>query len=106
MDPLWSHLPVTEAAMRNLSIKKVPDEIVEKLRQRADSNRRSLQGELMEIVCRAVAPGEELHTSSAHRRTGTKNIEEIAAERHGLGNPPDPRVPSAADILRADRDAR
>lgn len=40
--------------MRNLSIKKVPDTVVEKLHLRAAPHRRSLQGELMEIVCRAA----------------------------------------------------
>ena len=34
----------------NLSIKSVPDALVEKLRQRAASNHRSLQGELLTIL--------------------------------------------------------
>ena len=38
----------------NLSIKDVPDEIAERLRQRAARNHRSLQGELMSIVERAA----------------------------------------------------
>ena len=44
----------------NLSIKGVPDDIAERLRERAARNRRSLQGELMAIVSQAVAEtGEE-----------------------------------------------
>lgn len=34
----------------NLSIKNVPDEVVEELRSRAKRNHRSLQGELMTIL--------------------------------------------------------
>ncbi len=40
-------MPVT------LSVKNVPDEVVERLRDRARRNHRSLQGELMAIVERA-----------------------------------------------------
>ena len=36
----------------NLSIRNVPDDIAERLRERAKQNHRSLQGELMEI-CKA-----------------------------------------------------
>jgi hypothetical protein len=39
----------------NLSIKGVPEEIAERLRQRAARNHRSLQGELMAIVSQAAA---------------------------------------------------
>lgn len=38
----------------NLSIKNVPDEIAEKLRQRANKAHRSLQGELMVILEQAI----------------------------------------------------
>ena len=34
----------------NLSIKNVPDELAEKLRQRAEANHRSMQGELMAVL--------------------------------------------------------
>jgi len=40
----------------NLSIKNVPDDLVEKLRKRAKRHHRSLQGELMSIVEEAVGP--------------------------------------------------
>ena len=38
----------------SLSIKNVPDEVVERLRERAERNRRSLQGELLDVVERAA----------------------------------------------------
>ena len=40
----------------NLSIKNVPEETVEQLRERAKRNHRSLQGEVMTILEAAVAP--------------------------------------------------
>jgi len=41
----------------NLSIKDVPDDVAERLRQRAARNHRSLQGELMAIVEQAAREG-------------------------------------------------
>lgn len=38
----------------NLSIKNVPDELADRLRERAQRNRRSLQGELLVILEEAV----------------------------------------------------
>ena len=38
----------------NLSIKNAPDQVVERLRQRAERHHRSLQGELMAIIEEAV----------------------------------------------------
>jgi len=40
----------------NVSLKNVPDDIVEKLRKRAKRHHRSLQGELMVILEEAVGP--------------------------------------------------
>lgn len=42
--------------MVSLSIKNVPDDLAERLRDRAKRNRRSLQGELLTILGEAVAP--------------------------------------------------
>ena len=42
----------------NLSIKGVPDDTAERLRQRAERNHRSLQGELMVIIEQAAAAVE------------------------------------------------
>lgn len=40
----------------NLSIKNVPDELAERLRQRAEAAHRSMQGELMAILEEALVP--------------------------------------------------
>lgn len=92
--------------MRNLSIKKVPYTIVEKLHLRAARHRRSLQGELMEIVCRAAEADQPWEIPPRYRSAGTRNIEDIAAERRPHSHAPDAQVPCAVDIIRADRDAR
>ena len=42
----------------NVSVKNVPDDIVEKLRGRAKRHHRSLQGELMVILEEATGPGK------------------------------------------------
>lgn len=49
--------------MPNLSIKNVPEHVVEKLRQRALSHRRSLQAELLDLVCRASEESDNDNTS-------------------------------------------
>ena len=41
----------------SLSIKTVPDDLARALRQRAERNHRSIQGELMHILESAVRPG-------------------------------------------------
>ena len=75
----------------NLSIKNAPDDVVQRLRDRAERHHRSLQGELMAII--EAAALEDRPASPA----------EILAEVRRLGL----RTPGeAAAILRADRDAR
>ncbi len=73
----------------NLSIKNAPDEVVQRLRQRAERHHRSLQGELLAIIEEAVRPDRALSPA------------ELLAEvrRLGLRTPPD-----SAAIVRADRD--
>jgi len=76
--------------MPNISIKDVPEQWAETLRQRAARNHRSLQGELMAIIERAVQetaqPAVELGQSPVGRppqhpprlengRTGCRRIE-------------------------------
>jgi plasmid stability protein len=95
--------------MPNLSIKNVPDAVVEKLRRRAARNHRSLQGELMELVCRVAGESHAADIPSAGRRpsrSGTKTIERIAAEHQARWKEPFAGGPMAVDIIRADRDAR
>jgi plasmid stability protein len=75
----------------NLSIKNVPEEIVERLRDRAKRRHRSLQGELLAIVEAAV------------EREGPLTPLEILAKVQGLGL--ETRSESA-EIVRTDRDSR
>ena len=49
----------------NLSVRGVPDEIVERLRERAKQNHRSLQGELMAILEESVERRLTLRGASA-----------------------------------------
>ena len=44
----------------NLSVKNVPDHVASKLRERAKSNNRSLQGELLALLSEAVTPRSKL----------------------------------------------
>ncbi len=75
----------------NLSNKNAADEVVERLRRRAERNHRSLQGEMLAILEDAVRPERSLSPG------------ELLAEvrRLGLGGPAE-----AADIVRSDRDGR
>ncbi|MFL5252107.1 MAG: FitA-like ribbon-helix-helix domain-containing protein [Rhodopila sp.] len=75
----------------NLSVKNAPDHIVQRLRQRAERNHRSLQGELMAIIEAAV------------REDRPSTPADILAEvrRLGLQTPGE-----AAALVHADRDGR
>ena len=75
----------------NFSIKNVPDEIAEELRERAARNHRSLQGELMAIIEAAV--GKESPLSPSEFLDGVRTL--------GLRTPAESR-----SMLREDRDAR
>ena len=100
----------------NLSIKEVPDMLADRLRQRAERNHRSLQGELMAIIERAANELPDLAGQSAGPPAGTrdwqlqgwKTVEELVAERRVLGLQPAvvQSLPLAVDIIRADRDLR
>jgi len=98
--------------MPNLSIKNVPKQVVEKLRQRAARHHRSLQGELMDLICRSADDMAKENTNditSAGKEdesSGWLSIDEIATE---LATSPrrSPRsVPLAVDIVRQERDGR
>jgi plasmid stability protein len=73
----------------NLSIKNAPDEVVQRLRQRAERHHRSLQGELLAIIEEAVKPEQELSPAGL--------LAEV--RRLGVRSPGD-----SAAIVRADRD--
>ncbi|MGE5157965.1 MAG: FitA-like ribbon-helix-helix domain-containing protein [Gemmatimonas sp.] len=73
----------------NLSIKNAPDEVVQRLRQRAERHHRSLQGELLAIIEDAAFSEQSLSPA------------ELLAEVRRLGV----RTPAeSANIIRADRD--
>ena len=113
--------------MSNISIKDVPEQWAATLRQRAARNHRSLQGELMAIIERAVQetaqPVAELGRPSTDRagmgvvvgygagghpiiRRGWKTVDQVAAELKAKYPEPVTDVPLGVDIIRADRDSR
>lgn len=116
--------------MSNLSIKDVPEAWAESLRQRAARNHRSLQGELMAIIERAVtasdahAPADDSNMDLARKgrivgydrmghpimRFGWKTVEQLVAEmkaaRGGAEPAPQPGIPLGVDIIREERDSR
>lgn len=110
--------------MPNLSVKDVPEELAERLRQRALRNHRSLQGELMAIIEQAAyepaaAAGPAWFDSNRRGlvvghdargkpiiRRGTKTIEQIAAELRERFPQPVDDVSRSVDIIRELRDSR
>jgi antitoxin FitA len=71
----------------DLSIKRVPDHLVERLRERAARNHRSLQGELMAMLENHVIPDRltieqiiELNRASGFR-TPSESVEMIREDR-------------------------
>ena len=102
MEPIRSHL------MPNLSIKNVPEEIVEKLRQRAARHHRSLQGELIDLVHRYAdeSAQEAADVTSAADSSGWLSIDELAAELTTARPKSSRSVPLAVDIIRHERDSR
>lgn len=106
--------------MPSLSIKEVPDDLAEKLRQRAAKNHRSLQGELMAILTQAVdAPAFSPSNPQMVARqepvyarigpgvkVGTKTIEQVVAEIRQRWPVPHGGPPLAVDIIRKERDER
>ncbi len=75
----------------NFSIKNVPDELAEKLRERAQRNHRSLQGELMAILEWAV--------KGSQRLTPSELVREVRAEGYASED-------QSTAWIREDRDAR
>ncbi len=75
----------------HLSIKNAPDDVVQRLRERAARNHRSLQGELMAIIEDAVKPKPARYLTA----------DDVLARARALGLP---RADEAAALVRADRD--
>lgn len=80
----------------NLSVKNVPDDLVEKLRKRAKHNYRSVQGELMAILEEATGPTKlsvdeaEKHLRALGFRTGDDSRTWVRELRDAARVPPDP----------------
>jgi hypothetical protein len=126
MAPLF----LQEAAMGvNLSIKSVPDEWAERLRQRAERNHRSLQGELMALLEQAVQapaaralplapelpglapwPGSSRPDAPpAGSQRGTLSVEDISrrvSARYAGQPAPAEGLASSVEIVREMRDSR
>lgn len=98
--------------MPNLSIKNVPEPLAEALRQRAERNHRSLQGELMAILEQATSDaGDSRKVGADPGGSGlyglpAKSVAQIAAEHRARYGSPVTDAPLAVDIIRAERDAR
>lgn len=76
----------------NLSIKNAPDDVVDRLRERAKRNHRSLQGELLAII-------EDASIAAPPKLTQAEFLTEIRTL--GLSTPAE-----SVAIIRADRDRR
>lgn len=74
---------------QNISVKKVPDEIVLGLKARAQLHHRSLQGEVLSILEAVVLPKRKL------------SIDEVDAEVKRLGIK---TTSNSTQIIREDRD--
>lgn len=96
--------------MPNLSVKDVPEAWAEALRQRAARNHRSLQGELMAILERALMdsmpPASPSTPMLKGQVQGWKTIAQVAAELNAKYPNPITDVEKGVDIIRAERDAR
>jgi plasmid stability protein len=79
-----------EPNLTDLSIKNVPDEQIEALRERANRNHRSLQGELRAIIDEVVSPAPKKKMT----------IEELSASIKTLGLT---RKREAVRMIREDR---
>jgi plasmid stability protein len=75
----------------NLSIKNAPEDVVQRLRERAERHHRSLQGELLAII--------EAAAREDHPATPAEVLAEV--RRLGLRTPGE-----AAAVIRADRNGR
>ena len=72
----------------NLSIKNVPDDVAQRLRERAERNHRSLQGELLSIIEEAVATRRQLDVTEIREKVRKLGIRTFV---------------DSTDLIRADR---
>lgn len=96
MELFWSStMPV------DLSIKRVPEALAERLRKRAHRNHRSLQGELMAILQEAVASAPTASTVRERPPAGSAYATRLNTSPGDIA----PRSESAL-MIREDRDGR
>jgi len=107
----------------DFSIKRVPDETAQRLRQRAERNRRSLQRELLTILEQAVTtadpwpqimepppvaytarPTTNKTRGNPRAASGKLDIEQLWQRARALGAPAPGE--SSTSLIRKDRDAR
>jgi plasmid stability protein len=62
----------------NLSVKNVPESLAQKLRERAERNHRSLQGELMAILEAATNEPQIVHTNAGVPRYEVESTAALA----------------------------
>ncbi|MFO1186312.1 MAG: Arc family DNA-binding protein [Alphaproteobacteria bacterium] len=75
----------------NISIKNAPDDLIERVRERARRNHRSLQGEVLAILEKEVGSGP--------KKTPQEILEEV--RKLGLKTPSE-----SVAMIREDRDSR
>lgn len=87
----------------NFSIKNVPDALADRLRSRAQRNRRSLQRELMTILEAAAQDGSAALAQGGGPPAGRLSIEQLAERARALfpGG-----TPSSVELIREQRDGR
>lgn len=90
--------------MSNLSIKDVPEDWAEALRQRAARNHRSLQGELLAMVEQVTLDERRRQAAAAEKPRIT--LEEFCANRRLRYPHPIDIGPSSVELIRQDRDSR
>ncbi|MCE5254183.1 MAG: Arc family DNA-binding protein [Actinomycetia bacterium] len=81
MTPIQNHAMRGATVAVSLSIKDVPEEVLERLRARAERNHRSLQGELLAIVEAAAFEESEITVDELARyvsRIGLSTPDESA----------------------------
>ncbi len=74
----------------SVTIKHVPEEVVERLKQQAKEHHRSLQGELMAILEDAAGMSGRLTAVEASQRAAARGVQ----------------TPSSVELIRRMRDAR
>jgi plasmid stability protein len=68
----------------SLSIKHVPDDVLERLRDRAKRNRRSLQGELLDVIERAANEPPVMTIEEVYERAKALGLSSLPVDSVGM----------------------